>query len=94
MKMKKLAAWYTMVGDKLYKRGFYALMLLCVSEVEARRIMEEIHGGSCGSHIGTRSLAGKVMRAGFYWPSLQQDAARHIRSCDKCQRFSNLHHAP
>ncbi|MCI61672.1 hypothetical protein A2U01_0082929, partial [Trifolium medium] len=27
-------------------------MLLCVSEEEARRIMDEIHGGSCGSHIG------------------------------------------
>ncbi|MCI90033.1 hypothetical protein A2U01_0111323, partial [Trifolium medium] len=53
--MKKLAAWYTMVGDKLYKRGFSAPMLLCVSEVEARRIMEEIHGGSYGSHIGARS---------------------------------------
>ncbi|MCI66064.1 hypothetical protein A2U01_0087322, partial [Trifolium medium] len=63
MIMKKLAAWYTMVGDKLCKRGFSAPMLLCVSEVEVRRIMEEIHEGSCGSHIGARSLAGKVMRA-------------------------------
>ncbi|MCI66319.1 hypothetical protein A2U01_0087577, partial [Trifolium medium] len=52
MRMKRLAAWYTMVGDKLYKRGFSTPMLLCVSGVEARRIMEEIHGGSCGSHIG------------------------------------------
>ncbi|MCI69010.1 hypothetical protein A2U01_0090271, partial [Trifolium medium] len=69
-------------------------MLLCVGEVEARRIMDEIHRGSCGSHIGARSLAGKVMRAGFYWPSLHHDAAKHVRSCDKCQRFSNLHHAP
>ncbi|MCI30797.1 hypothetical protein A2U01_0052008, partial [Trifolium medium] len=43
MRMKKLAAWYTMVGDKLYKIGFSVLMLLCVSEVEARRIMDEIH---------------------------------------------------
>ncbi|MCI91655.1 hypothetical protein A2U01_0112949, partial [Trifolium medium] len=27
-------------------------MLLCVSEREARRIMLEVHEGSCGSHIG------------------------------------------
>ncbi|MCI88156.1 hypothetical protein A2U01_0109442, partial [Trifolium medium] len=52
-------------------------MLLCVSEVEARRIIDEIHGGSCGSHLGARSLADKVMRVGFYWPSLHHDAARH-----------------
>ncbi|MCI76561.1 hypothetical protein A2U01_0097831, partial [Trifolium medium] len=30
------------------------------------RIMEEIHEGSCGSHIGARSLAGKILRAGFF----------------------------
>ncbi|MCI82252.1 retrotransposon protein putative unclassified, partial [Trifolium medium] len=29
MRTKKLAAWYTMMGDKLYKRGFSAPMLLC-----------------------------------------------------------------
>jgi hypothetical protein len=34
------------------------------------------------------------MRAGFYWPNLHDDAARHVRTCDKCQRYSNLHHAP
>ncbi|MCI68597.1 hypothetical protein A2U01_0089858, partial [Trifolium medium] len=56
--------------------------------------MDEIHGGSCESHIGARSLAGKVMMAGFYWPSLHHDATRHVRSCDKCQRFLDLHHAP
>ncbi|GAU22857.1 hypothetical protein TSUD_282240 [Trifolium subterraneum] len=92
--MRNMAAWYTMVGDKLYKRGFSSLMLLCVSNTEACRILKEIHEGSCGSHIGSRSLAGKVMKAGFYWPNLHDDATRHVRTCDKCQRYSNLHHAP
>ncbi|GAU16655.1 hypothetical protein TSUD_326050 [Trifolium subterraneum] len=58
-KIKKMAAWYTMVGGKLYKRAFSALMLLCVSNTEACRILKEIHEGSCGSHIESRSLAGK-----------------------------------
>ncbi|MCI92279.1 hypothetical protein A2U01_0113575, partial [Trifolium medium] len=34
-------------------------MLLCVGDEDAKRILDEIHGGSCGSHIGARSLAGK-----------------------------------
>ncbi|GAU50294.1 hypothetical protein TSUD_137480 [Trifolium subterraneum] len=93
-KMRKMAAWCTIVGDKIYKRGFSAHMLLCVSNTEACRILKEIHEGSCGSHIGSRSLEGKVMRAGFYWPNLHDDATRHVRTCDKCQHYSNLHHAP
>ncbi|GAU32582.1 hypothetical protein TSUD_146960 [Trifolium subterraneum] len=93
-KVKKMAVWYTLVGDKLYKRAFSAPMFLCVSNTEACRILKEEHEGSCGSHIGSRSLAGKVMRAGFYWPNLHDDAVRHVSTCDRCQRYSNLHHAP
>ncbi|MCI71279.1 hypothetical protein A2U01_0092542, partial [Trifolium medium] len=62
-------------------------MLLSVGGEDAKRILDEIHGGSCGSHIGARSLAGKVMRAGFYRPNLHDDAAGHVRACDKCQRY-------
>ncbi|MCI86101.1 hypothetical protein A2U01_0107380, partial [Trifolium medium] len=31
----------------------------------------------CVSEVEARSLAGKIMRADFYWPSLHHDAARH-----------------
>ncbi|GAU39516.1 hypothetical protein TSUD_68800 [Trifolium subterraneum] len=94
VKIKKRAAHYTMVGGELYKRGFSSPMLLCVGETESRRILNEIHNGSCGSHIGGRSLAGKVTRAGFFWPTLLSDANRHVRSCDQCQRHADLHHSP
>ncbi|GAU27362.1 hypothetical protein TSUD_55150 [Trifolium subterraneum] len=77
VKIKKMAAHYTMVGGELYKRGFSPPMLLSVGETESRRILNEIHNGSCGSHIGGRSLAGKVTRAGFFWPTLLSDANRH-----------------
>ncbi|XP_045797595.1 uncharacterized protein LOC123891742 [Trifolium pratense] len=74
-KLKKTAAWYSMVGDRLYKRGFASPLLLCVSKEEAKHIMSEVHEGSCGSHIGSRALAGKILRAGFYWPDIHDDTA-------------------
>ncbi|GAU43183.1 hypothetical protein TSUD_301490 [Trifolium subterraneum] len=94
LKVRNTAVWFTMVEDKVYKRGFSTPMLLCVSEEEASRILNEIHEGSCGSHIGAKPLARKVMKVGFYWPNLHDGATRHVRPCDKCQRYSNLHHAP
>jgi ribonuclease HI len=42
-RLKKVAVHYAMVGDKLYKRGFAAPMLLCVGELESQRILREIH---------------------------------------------------
>jgi ribonuclease HI len=93
-KLRKVAVHYTILGNRLYKRGFSAPLLLCVGEQESQRILKEIHDGSCGNHIGGRSLAGKVIRAGFFWPTILQDASSYVRSCDSCQRHANLHHAP
>ena len=37
--------------------------LKCVDEDEAKYILEEIHEGICGDHVGPRSLISKVIRA-------------------------------
>ncbi|XP_072066623.1 uncharacterized protein [Arachis hypogaea] len=35
--------------------------------------MDEAHEGVCGNHIGGISLASKVARAGYYWPTMKSD---------------------
>lgn len=46
-KLKKMVTWYSMLGDRLYKRGFSGPLMLFVSQEEAKGILEEIHEGSC-----------------------------------------------
>ena len=60
-KIRKRAARFTILNDALYKRGFSMPYLKCVNEEEARYILEEIHGGVCGDHVGLRSLVNKVV---------------------------------
>uniref|UniRef100_A0A2N9F6T8 Uncharacterized protein n=1 Tax=Fagus sylvatica TaxID=28930 RepID=A0A2N9F6T8_FAGSY len=45
-------------------------------------------------HQRARSLVHKLVRAGYYWPTMQKDAVSYVRACDKCQRFGNLIHSP
>ena len=56
--------------------------------------MREVHEGICGNHSGSRSLVHKLVRAGYYWPTMQKDAEAYVRACDKCQRFSNIIRQP
>jgi hypothetical protein len=49
-----------------------------VGELESQRILREMHDGSSGSLIGGRSLAGKVIRAGFFWPTILSDAKGYV----------------
>ncbi|MCI31167.1 putative protein NYNRIN-like, partial [Trifolium medium] len=44
-----------------------------------------------GRYIGGRSLARKALRAGFYCPTMQTDAKEHVKKCNKCQRYSDMH---
>jgi hypothetical protein len=61
-KLKKTGSWYSMLGDKLYKRGFSGPLLLCVSKEEVDRILEEVQEGSCGSHIGAKRRVDHLKR--------------------------------
>ncbi|CAJ2646545.1 unnamed protein product [Trifolium pratense] len=57
-------------------------------------ILREVHEGINAQHLGGRSLARKALRAGYYWPTMQQDAKDHVKKCDKCQRHRDMHLAP
>ena len=89
-KIKKRVARFTVLNDKLYKRGFSQLYLRCVKEEEAKYILEKVHKGICGDHMGAKSLVRKIMRVGYFWPTMQQDAADFIKKCNSCQRYGNV----
>ena len=69
-KIKKRAARFTVLNDTLYKRGFSMSYLKCVDEDEAKYILEEIHEEICGDHASPRSLVSKVIRIGYFWPTM------------------------
>ncbi|GAU49214.1 hypothetical protein TSUD_369830 [Trifolium subterraneum] len=93
-KIRKRACTYVLLDDKLYRRGFSIPLLKCVEEARVEFILQEIHEGINGQHIGGRSLARKALRAGYYWPTMQNDAKDHVLRCDKCQRHGDMHLAP
>ena len=89
-KNQKWSARFTLLNDELYKRGFSQPYLRCVEEEEAKYVLEEVHGGVCGDHMGVKSLVQKIMRARYFWPIMQQDAANFLKKCDRCQRYGNF----
>ena len=92
--LKVRASHFLMLQGILYKKSFSLPYLRCLAPDEAKYVMREIHKGICGNHSGARALQKKIVRAGYYWPSMQIDANRFIQHCDKCQRFANLLHSP
>ena len=45
-----------------------------------------MHAGPTGGHFSRETTAHKVLREGYYWPTLFKDAHTFIRKCEACQR--------
>ena len=52
--------------------------------------MREVHEGVCRIHLRARLLIHKLIRVGYYWPTMQKDAHFYMKARDKCQHFSNV----
>ena len=35
-----------------------------------------------------------MIKAGYFWPTMQKDAVELVKKCDKCQRYGNVQHIP
>ncbi|XP_019251290.1 PREDICTED: uncharacterized protein LOC109230222 [Nicotiana attenuata] len=72
----------------LYRRTFDDPLAVCLGLGDMDYVLREIHEGTCGNHSGAESLVRKVIRAGYYWDSMERDAKEFVRKCDKCQKFA------
>lgn len=93
LEVKKLmfrATRYVIQNGVLYKRAYLQPLLRCIGPTQAEYIMKEVHLGSCGSHEGPRSMTRKILRWGYYWPTIASDTFYFVRKCDKCQRFAPI----
>ncbi|XP_013617538.1 PREDICTED: uncharacterized protein LOC106324061 [Brassica oleracea var. oleracea] len=85
-KIKTQAARYVTAEGEIYKWRFSGPLMTCAEGEKARRVMEEVHSRSCGNHSGGGSLAVKIKRHGYYWPTMIKDCEKFARKCEKCQR--------
>jgi ribonuclease HI len=85
---------YTIVAGELYKRSISGIFQRCIALEDGKKLLREIHEGTCGHHASSRSLVAKAFRAGFFWPTAAQDARSLVQKCEPCQRFAPKPHVP
>ncbi|KAL2248155.1 UNVERIFIED_CONTAM: hypothetical protein Sindi_2667800 [Sesamum indicum] len=91
-RVKFRATRFTLLAGHLYKRTVDRPLLKYLDEERALCVMRKIHEGSCGNHSGARSLAQKIMRQGYFWPTLVEDSKNLVRKCESCQKYASLIH--
>lgn len=85
---------YCMISGVLFRRSITLPYLRCLRLSESSQALAEVHESVCGNHQGARALAFKLVRYGYYWPTMKKDASEYVKRCDRCQRFGNVIHLP
>ncbi|XP_013709081.1 uncharacterized protein LOC106412722 [Brassica napus] len=91
-KIKARSSRYCIMEERLYKISQDEPYLLGVSPKDAFTILKQTHGGVCGSHSGGRSLAIRIKKLGYFWPTITDDSEQFALKCDKCQRHAPMIH--
>jgi hypothetical protein len=79
---------YCLTEDGIGWKNHDGVIQRCVNKDEARKILKELHSGYCGGHFAACTTAHKILREGYYWPTLFSDAYQHVQSCQHCQFFT------
>ncbi|XP_015057597.1 uncharacterized protein LOC107003845 [Solanum pennellii] len=92
--IRRMALTFFLSREVIYRRNQNLVLLRCVDAVEAARLIEQIHAGVCGTHMSGLTLARKILRAGYFWMTMENDYCMFVQKCHKCQVHDDLIRVP
>jgi hypothetical protein len=86
--LKLKAIIYCIIDQYLYWKDSLGVLLRCLDPQGAQKIIFYFHDNLCGGHHFWRTTSYKILRDGYFWPTLFTDVCAKIRACIKCQKFA------
>ncbi|XP_070675689.1 uncharacterized protein [Malus domestica] len=93
-KLQIKAARYYMWNGILVRRSYTGPHLCCLAPPDDLKVISSIHEGVRGNYSGGRLLAQKALNAGYYWPTMHQDAKELVSLVQKCNRDQRYKSVP
>jgi hypothetical protein len=76
--LKLKAAKFCILDGSLVLEGSRGIFLCCLLEDEVKQAIKEFHKGDCGGNHYWKTTVHKILRAGFYWPSIFSDVYKEV----------------
>ncbi|KAG8496733.1 hypothetical protein CXB51_007895 [Gossypium anomalum] len=92
--LRMLASNYILDEEIFYKRRNNQVLLRCVDAVEAKKILEEVNEGVCGTHTNGFTMARQIMRFEYYWSTMKGDCISYAKKFHMCQIYREKIHMP
>ena len=70
-----------MIDGVLFWQNYDNVLLKCLEKDNIEHILIELHDGPAGGHFNGETTTHKVLKAGYYWPTLFRYAHAHAQKC-------------
>ena len=58
--------------------------------IKFRVLQDKCHSAQYEGHFAGQRTTQKILKSGFYWPTLFIDSFEWVRQCARCQRMGNI----
>jgi hypothetical protein len=72
-KLRYKAIKFVLLDGRLYYKSLDGVLLQCLGQEEAKKMMSEVHDGLCGAHQSTYRMKWVIRKTGCYWPTMLED---------------------
>ena len=85
--LKQKATKFCILNQSLYWKDPGGILLSCLLEEEVEKTIIEFHKGDCGGNHYWKKTVHKILRVGFYCPSISSYVHKEVSRCHECQIF-------
>jgi hypothetical protein len=80
------SAQYQLIQGVLCQKNYDGVYLRCLEKEDVDKVLSELHDGPVGGNFGGDTTINKILRVGYYWPTLFKDSHAYARKCPECQK--------
>ena len=77
---------YHFVDNVLVCKIYDGVFLSCIEKLEVDILLVDLHAGLAGGHYSGETTSHKVLREGYYWPTMLKYTYNIVRKCEPCQK--------
>jgi len=79
-----------MINEELSQRGYSCPLLKCVTVKQVAYVIQELHEKVCEYHFGVRIMTIRILRAGYFWPIMEEDYTTYVKNASHAKNMATL----
>jgi hypothetical protein len=89
-KLRYKAIKFVLLDGCLYYKSMDGVLLQCLGQEEAKKMMSEVHDGLCGAPQSPYRMKWVIRKTGCYWPTMLEDCFEYYNGCQDYQKLENI----